>query len=64
MRARAASSLLIVMAILIIMAVVSEVFVDDFLRPSSLFGYLLVSTMATGILATAIVEKIDARILG
>jgi antibiotic biosynthesis monooxygenase (ABM) superfamily enzyme len=58
------STLLIVTAILFVAAVASEVFVDAYMRPSSLFGYLLITTLISGYLSTFATEKINARILG
>jgi len=63
MRVQPLTSLFIIMAILFVMAVASEVFVDDIMKPSSLFGYLIITTLITGILATVIVEKVNAKIL-
>ena len=63
MRVQSLASLFIVIAILFVMAVAAEVFIDDFMKPSSLFGYLTISTLITGVLATAIVEKINVKIL-
>lgn len=63
MRVKSLASLFIVTAILFVMAVAAEVFVDDLMKPSSLFGYLIVTTLITGVLASAIVEKLDAKIL-
>ena len=64
MRVRTLSSLFVVVAILFIMAVAAQVFVDDLLHPSSVFGYLFVTTLITGVLASAITEKINMRITG
>lgn len=63
MRVRSLSSLFLVVAILFIMAVAAEVFVDDVMKPTSVFGVLAVTTLTTGVLASVITEKIDARIL-
>lgn len=63
MRVQALASLFVVMAILFIMAVAAEVFVDSFMKPASLFGYLIITTMITGVLASVIVKKINAGIL-
>ena len=63
MRVQSLSSLFIVVAILFIMAVASEVFVDGFMKPSSLFGYLIVTTLITGVLASVIVERVNAKLL-
>lgn len=46
--------LLLTLAVVFIMAVATEVFVDDFVRPRSLFAYLLVSSLITCIAATFI----------
>ena len=54
MRVRTISILFIIMAIYFIMTVASEVFIDDFVKPSSMFVYLLLSTFLTGIAALAI----------
>jgi hypothetical protein len=54
MRVRTFAVLLIVMAIYFIMAVASEVFVDDFIKPQSLFTYLLISTLITSAAALTV----------
>lgn len=54
MRVRTFSVLFIVMAIYYIMTVAAEVFIDDFVKPQSLFTYLIISTLITGIAALAI----------
>lgn len=54
MRIRTLSVLLLVVAIYYIMTVATEVFVDDFIRPQSLFSYLLISTLIATIAALAI----------
>lgn len=59
MRVKTLSTLCIVTSILFIMAVAAEVFVDGLMRPASLFGYLAVTTFITGIVASAVVERID-----
>lgn len=48
------SVLFILIAIYYIIAVAAEVFVDDFVKPHSLFTYLLVSSLITGIAAFVI----------
>lgn len=63
MRVRSVSSLLLIVAILLIMAVLTEVFVDGLLQPMSLFKYLLVTALGTGVIASVIIEKINAKIL-
>jgi hypothetical protein len=57
MRVRTVSALFLVMALYYVLAVASEVFVDDFVKPRSLFSYLLVSTILSGIVA--LVVEID-----
>lgn len=54
MRVRTFSVLFIVMAIYYIMTVASEVFIDVYVKPQSLFTYLIISTLITGIAALAI----------
>ena len=54
MRIRTLSVLLLVVAIYYIMTVATEVFVYDFIRPQSLFSYLLISTLIATIAALAI----------
>lgn len=54
MRVRTFSVLFVVVAIYYIMALAAEVFVDDFVKPQSLFTYLLISTLITGIAALTI----------
>jgi hypothetical protein len=63
MRVKSLSSLCLVMAILFVIAVASEIFIEDHMKPSSLFGYLIITTMFSGVLSSVIVEKIDAKIL-
>ena len=63
MRVQSLASLFVVVAILFIMAVAAEVFVDGFMKPSSLFGYLIITTLVAGVLASVIVEKINAKVL-
>ena len=63
MLVKSVASLFIVTAILFVFAVGSEIFIDDFMKPRTLFGYLIVSTLITGIVASVVIEKIDAKIL-
>jgi hypothetical protein len=63
MKVQSVAALVTVMAILFIMAVASEVFIDDFLEPSSMFGYLILTTLISGLTASVVVEKINAKIL-
>ncbi len=61
-RARATIGLLIVIAILLIVAVASEIFIRDVLHPHSLFAYLLFTTLLSGLAATAIIERLNVRL--
>jgi hypothetical protein len=54
MRVSTVTALFIVIAIYFIMAVAAEVFVDDFVKPGSLFLYLLVSTVVTSLAALTV----------
>lgn len=54
MRLRSLSALLLVVAVCFVLAVAAEVFVDDFVRPRSLFAYLLASTLVTALAALAV----------
>jgi hypothetical protein len=63
MRVKSLATLLIVIAILLIMAVTSEVFVNDVMHTNSLFGYLVVSVLIGGLVTTAIFEKMNTKIL-
>lgn len=64
MKLRTAANLFIVVAVLFVMAVASEVFIDDFLHPRSLFVYLLLTALISGLTATAVVERLGAKVLG
>lgn len=63
MSVEAVASLFIIIAVLFIMAVAAEVFVDTVMRPRSLFVTLLASTVVTGIITTITFEKINTRVL-
>ena len=54
MKVRTLSVLLIMIAIYFITAVAAEVFVDDFVRPHSLFAYLLASTLVASAITMTI----------
>lgn len=56
MRVPSATALMIITAICFIVAVAAEVFIDDYIRPSSMFGYILVSTVLTGFATMAVVN--------
>ena len=51
-----------VVSILVIIAIASEVFVVDYLRPHSLFGYLVATAVLGGLIATMVVEKSELRL--
>ena len=63
MKVQSVASLYLVIAVLLVMAVVTEVFVDDVARPRTVFGYLLISTLVSGIVTTVVLEKLDAHVL-
>ena len=63
MRVRSVATLYLVLAILFAMAVATEAFVEDIVRPPTLFGYLIISTLVGGLITTVISEKLDAKIL-
>lgn len=48
MRVRTVTVLLIVMALYYIINLAAMVFVDDFVKPRSIFVYLLIGTLITG----------------
>lgn len=54
MRIHTISVLFLIMAIYFIAAVAAEVFIDDNVRPKSLFTYLLITVLLTGTAALAI----------
>ena len=49
MRVRTFSVLALLVAIYLIIAVASEVFVDDYVKPQTMFAYLVLGTLLTGI---------------
>ena len=53
----------LVFAILLVMAIVAEVFTDEIAKPKTLFGYLAISTLVSGITTTIVTEKLGARVL-
>lgn len=54
MKIRTITVLILVMAIYFIMAISTDIFIDDFIKPHSVFLYLLISTLITGLAATII----------
>lgn len=63
MRKRSISSLLIIISILLIVAVITEIVLDDIVEPKTLFGVILFNALVSGVIASIIIEKLDARIL-
>lgn len=63
MSTKTIAALFVVVSILFIMAVAAEVFIDSYMKPSSLFGYLLVTTLLSGVMASVVVEKINSQAL-
>ncbi len=54
MRIQTVSVLLLLIAIYYIISVAAEVFIDDYVKPRSMFAYLLVGTVLTSLAALAI----------
>lgn len=63
MKTKTLATLCIVMAILLVIAVTTELFIDDYMRPSTLFASIVVSTLVSGVVSTIVVEKLNAAIL-
>lgn len=63
MRVQSFATLYLVMAILFVVAVATEAFVDDVMRPSTVFGFLAISTLISGLTTTIVTEKLNAQIL-
>jgi hypothetical protein len=63
MRVRSAATLYLVVAILFIIAVATEVFIVDLMHPMSTFSYFVLTTLLSGVLASIVVERIDAKLL-
>lgn len=63
MHPRSAAALLLVTAILFVIAVATEIFIEDVLRPRTYFGYLLGTTALTGVVASLVIEKSGAKML-
>lgn len=59
---RAATAIVIILALMFIVSLTGEVMIDDLIRPQSLFWYLFASALFTGLLSTLMVEKIDIRL--
>lgn len=58
MGSRTPAVLLILTSIYFIMAIAAEVLIDDFVKPHSLFTYLLASTLVTTSAAMLVDKKI------
>ena len=54
MRVRTFSVLFILMALYLVVTVAAEVFIDDYVKPQSMFTYLVLSTLLTGIASLTI----------
>ena len=54
MRIRTFSILFIIMAIYLVITVAAEIFIDDYVKPRSMFTYFVISTLLTGIASLAI----------
>lgn len=63
MRVQSYATLYLVVAILFVVAVATEAFVDDVMRPTTVFGFLAISTLLSGLTTTVITEKLGAQIL-
>ncbi len=61
MRPRSVAAILIVTAVLFVMAVASEVFIVDLLHPTSLFGYLILTTLGSGLMASIVLERFNMQ---
>ena len=55
-------SLIIVISILFIITIATEIFLEDDLKPQSLFAYLLLNTLISGIISSVILEKLNITI--
>lgn len=62
MRVRSVSTLLLIIAILLVLAVGTNIFVDGIDHPLSFFASIVATTLIAGISATLIIEKIDAKV--
>jgi len=50
---------MIVMSILFIIAIATEIFLADEFKPKSLFGYLLINTIISGIISSIVLENLN-----
>jgi len=54
MRVRTFSVLFVIMALYLVITVAAEVFIDDYVKPHSMFTYFVLSTLLTGIASLAV----------
>lgn len=55
-------SVVIIISILFIITIAVEIFLEDDFKPKSLFGYLLLNTILSGIISTVILERLNTKI--
>ena len=55
-------SIAIIISILFIITIAVEIFLEDDFKPKSLFGYLLLNTVLSGIISTVILEQLNTGI--
>lgn len=55
-------SVVIIISILFIITIAVEIFLEDDFKPKSLFGYLLLNTLLSGIISTIILERLNTKI--
>lgn len=55
-------SVVIIISILFIITIAVEIFLEDDFKPKSLFGYLLLNTVLSGIISTIILERLNTKI--
>ena len=56
-------SFIIVISILFIIAIATEIFLKDDLKPQSLFAYILLNTLISGLISSIILEKLNITII-
>ena len=62
MRVRGLATFFLVMTILLVMAVASEVYVQKYAKPRSLFGALALTTLIGGTISVIILENLGAKV--
>ena len=55
-------SVVIIISILFIITIAVEIFLEDDFKPKSLFGYILLNTLLSGIISTIILERLNTKI--